>query len=61
MMPAYAPTPVVIHAPTVQTASAMEQTQPAPFVGSALGMARSMLAAPVPVASAASMGYANAR
>jgi hypothetical protein len=39
----------------------MEQTQPAPFVGSALGMARSMLAAPVPVASAASMGYANAR
>ena len=60
VMPAYAPTPVVIHAPTVQTASAVEQ-QPAPFVGSALGMARSLLAAPVPVASAATLGYANAR
>jgi hypothetical protein len=60
MMPAYAPTPVVIHAPTVQTASAMA-AQPAPFVGSALGMARSMLAAPVPVATNATMGYANAR
>ena len=60
VMPAYAPTPVVIHAPTVQTASAVEQ-QPGPFVGSALGMARSFLSAPVPVASAATMGYANAR
>ena len=61
VMPAYAPTQVVIHAPTVQRASAIEQPEPAPFVGSALGMARSMLAAPVPVASAASMGYSNAR
>ena len=61
VMPAYAPTPYAIHAPTLQTASAMVQPQPAPFVGSALGMARSMLAAPVPVASNASMGYSNGR
>ena len=59
VMPAYAPTPVMIHAPMVQTASAVQQPSPAPYVGSALGMARSALAAPVPVAS--SMGYANAR
>ncbi len=32
-----------------------------PIVGSALGMARSLLAAPVPVAAAAALGYANAR
>ncbi len=60
VMPAYAPTPVLIHVPTVQAASAV-QPMPAPYVGSALGMARSLLAAPVPVASAASLGYANAR
>ena len=54
VMPAYSPAPVVIHAPTVQTASAAES---APFVGSALGMPRSYLAAPVPVSS----GYTNAR
>ena len=62
VMPAYAPTPVVIHAPTVQVASAVAPTPPsAPYVGWALGMARTMLSAPVPVASAAPMGYASAR
>ena len=58
VMPAYAPTPVVVHAPTVQTASALS-SQPAPFVGSALGMGRTALAAPVPVGSAAMLGYAS--
>ena len=57
VMPAYAPTPVVVHAPTVQTASAL--SSPAPFVGSALGMGRTPLAAPVPVTSAAMLGYAS--
>ena len=47
VMPAYAPTPVVVHAPTVQTASATSQSSP--FIGSALGMAHTVLAAPVPV------------
>lgn len=61
VMPAYAPAPVVIHAATVQTASAVQPAQPAPYVGSALGMARSLLAAPVPVGSALPVGYASAR
>ena len=56
VMPAYAPTPVVVHAPTVQTASALS---PTPFVGSALGMGQTTLAAPVPVGSAAILGYAS--
>ncbi len=60
VMPAYAPTPVVIHAPTVQTASAVA-AQPSNFVGSALGMGRTVLAAPVPVGSAALSGYATGR
>ncbi len=60
MMPAYAPTPVVVHAPTVQTASAMAP-QPSSFVGSALGMSRTVLADPVPVASASALGYASGR
>ena len=61
VMPAYAPAPV-IHAPTVQVASAVAPTPPpAPYVGSALGMARTMLSAPVPVASAATLGYASSR
>lgn len=59
VMPAYAPAPVVIHAPTVQTAAAMAPPAPSPYVGSALGMARTPLAAPVPVANAASLGYAS--
>ncbi len=54
VMPAYAPTPVVVHAPTVQTASATV-SQSSPFIGSALGMAHSVLAAPVPVQA----GYAS--
>ena len=57
-MPAYSPAPVVVHAPSVQTASV---SAPSPFVGSALGMARSLLAAPVPVASAATLGYSAGR
>ena len=64
IVPAYqhGPSPVV-HAPTVQTAAATTNTYApsayaaaAPFVGSALGMARTILAAPVPVASAATPG-----
>lgn len=58
VMPAYAPTPVVVHAPTVQTASAVAP-QSVPFVGSALGMGRTTLAAPVPVSSATMLGYAS--
>ncbi len=64
VMPAYQPTPVVVHAPTVQTASAIGlPQQPTPFVGSSLGMARTALAAPVPVsvASNGAPGYATAR
>jgi hypothetical protein len=49
VMPAYAPTPMVVHAPTVQTASATVSSQSSPFVGSALGMAHTVLAAPVPI------------
>lgn len=49
VMPAYAPAPMVIHAPSVQTASAV--TPPSPYVGSSLGMARTNLPAPVPVGS----------
>lgn len=70
VMHAYAPAPVLIHPPTVQTASAVAQPAPfaglapfagsAPFVGSALGMARSPLAPPVPIAATPS-GYASAR
>ena len=56
VMPAYAPTPVIVHAPTVQTASALSSPS-APFVGSALGMGRTVLAAPVPVS--AMSGYAS--
>ncbi len=48
----YAPVP---RAPVMQTAS----VQTGPFVGSALGMARTMPAAPVPVA--ATPGYADGR
>ncbi len=55
VMPAYSPAPVAIHAPSVQTASAMA---PVPFEGSALGMAHSYLAAPVPVDP---RGYATGR
>ncbi len=55
VMPAYAPAPVVVHAPTVQTASAMV-SQPSPFVGSALGMGHTVLAPPVPIQSS---GYAS--
>jgi hypothetical protein len=61
VMPAYSPAPVVVHAPTLQVASAMAPAPAPPFVGSALGMARSYLAAPVPVASAATLGYASGR
>jgi cell division protein FtsL len=41
-----------IHAPMVQQAAAQMGSEPAPYVGSALGMAHTMLAAPVPVSSA---------
>ncbi|WP_158742092.1 hypothetical protein [Acidisphaera sp. L21] len=59
VMPAYAPTPVAVHAPTVQTASA---TAPeSAFVGSALGMAHTTLAAPVPMSSATSLGATYGR
>ena len=61
VLPAFAPVPVAVHAPRVQTASAIAEPQPSPYVGSALGMARTMLAAPVPVASAAALGYSPAR
>jgi hypothetical protein len=61
VMPAYSPTPAAVHAPTVQIASAMAPAPATPFVGSALGMAHSYLAAPVPVASAAALGYASGR
>jgi hypothetical protein len=61
VMPAFAPTPVVVHAPTVQVASATSAPQPAPFVGSALGMTHSYLAAPVPMGSATALGYATGR
>jgi hypothetical protein len=57
VMPAYAPTPVVVHAPTVQTASATVSSQSSPFVGSALGMAHTVLAAPVPIKA----GYPSAQ
>ncbi len=64
--PAYVP---AVHAPAMQTAAVQAavgaggiqtaSVQPAPFVGSALGMARTMLPAPVPVAAA--LGYAAGR
>ena len=60
VMPAYSPAPLVIHAPSVQTAS-VSAPSAQPFVGSALGMARSLLAAPVPVASAATLGSLSGR
>ena len=59
VMPAFAPTPVLVHAPTVQTASAMAPASPA-FVGSALGMGRTVLAAPVPY-GATGAGYPPGR
>ena len=62
VMPAYSPAPFVVHAPTVQTASAM--APPAPFVGSALGMAHTTLAAPVPFAPtpvASTVGFNTVR
>jgi hypothetical protein len=40
-----------IHAPMVQRAAAEMSSEPTPYVGSALGMARTTLAAPVPVSS----------
>jgi hypothetical protein len=43
-----------IHAPMVQQAAAEMSSEPAPYVGSALGMAHTTLAAPVPVSSAGS-------
>ena len=55
VMHAYSPAPLVVHAPTVQTAS-VTAPQSAPFVGSALGAARVILAPPVPVGSS---GYAS--
>ncbi len=60
---AYASAPpavsAAVHAPTVQTASITSASRP--FIGSALGMARTLLAAPVPVAAAATLGYAASR
>ncbi len=53
ILPAFAsPVPrQPIHAPMVQQAAAEMSSEPAPYVGSALGMAHSTLAAPVPVSS----------
>ena len=58
------PAPAMVHAPTVQTASvtapwAAEPTTP--YVGSALGMARTGLAPPAPVAPGAGYGSAAQR
>ena len=55
VMPAYSPRPR--RGPRPQRADRQRQCPRRPFVGSALGMARSLLAAPVPVASAATLGY----
>ncbi len=55
--PAYEP---ALRVPAMQPASMqVASVQPAPFVGSALGMARTLLPAPVPVA--ANTGYAAGR
>ncbi len=63
VMPAYEPNPLAVHSPTVQTASVTEPlaAPTAPYVGSALGMARTMLAPPVPMAPGAGYGYAAQR
>jgi hypothetical protein len=75
VVPAFAsPTPQQpIHQPSVQQASAGLPPTPyggpagstgygaVPFVGSALGMARTMLSAPVPVANAAELGTSAGR
>ncbi len=66
---AYEPSSLGVHAPTIQTASASAPAAPppVPFVGSALGMARTGIAPPVPVpqagglAGGGSLGYPGAR
>ena len=52
VMPAYEPGPAAVHFPPVQTASATAPlaAPSSPYIGSSLGMARTMLAPPMPVA-----------